>query len=169
MKKKHGRTKIDRDLNIFLTKKNKVNINTMNNLAYINNMNNMNNQNLNYQMMMNYLMIQNQLLIQQQQNINTFSQNILNNNFIDSPQNENESEEKFYCINEENNTNMRDKEENRNDGRNERKKSNIENKEEEKENIELFKKLLEALKGQKDNKKEKDEERQEDPRNKTKH
>ena len=80
VKRKHGKTKIDKDLNEYMRKKN---INNNINLFNNNVNNNMNNNNLSYQMMnnpllaMNYLLLQNQLLLQQR---NQSLENALNNN-----------------------------------------------------------------------------------------
>ena len=98
VKRKHGKTKIDKELNDYMRKKNiNNNISLFNNTAN----NSMNNNNLNYQLMsnpllaMNYLLLQNQLLMQQRnQNLeNAINNNInLNNGVVNINENEKESQ-----------------------------------------------------------------------------
>ena len=130
-KKKHGKTRIDRDINEYLRKKNGNKIHMYNNKQNNtnnnnNNMNNMNTNNINYQMMnnpvfaLNLLLLQNQLM--QQQNINPVNQennensgennskvenDIINNNEIKDEINNNNEESNMVnnMINFDNNNN----------------------------------------------------------------
>jgi hypothetical protein len=142
VKRKHGKTKIDKELNDYMRKKNINNyINLFNNTGN-NNMNN--NTNLNYQMMnnpilaMNYLLLQNQLLMQQQnQNLD----NVLNNN-INLIQN---NEENNLSGNKESNA---DEKEEKNENENNIEVGNNqegENLDETNKNNEIIKKILEAI------------------------
>ena len=131
-KKKHGKTRIDRDINEYLRRKNgnrihsynnrsKMNNNNMNN---INNMNNTNNANL--QMLNNpiftMLLLQNQLLLQQQRNNNSenngdnlqnnIANNIKNNN-VNLNNDSNEIKEANNVMNENNQTNLGNNDENK--------------------------------------------------------
>ena len=158
VKRKHGKTKIDRELSEYMRKKNINNLQLFNNNGN-NSMNN--NNNFNYQLMnnpllaMNYLLLQNQLLmIQKSQNlenatINDVIQQNNEKNNINKNQEDNNKEEKV-----ENNENMKENDlekngglENGNQEQNEVEGiKNVEN--DESKNNEIVKKLLEAINDQ---------------------
>ena len=89
VKRKQGKTKIDRDINEYLRKKNMNNIslfNTNGNNSINNNNNNYNMQMLNNSLLMNYLLLQNQFLLQQN---NQNMENQINSTIL--PQNNDET------------------------------------------------------------------------------
>ena len=94
VKRKQGKTKIDKDINEYLRKKNFSHVNAFNNNGN-NSMNNNNNNNYNVQMLnnsllaMNYLLLQNQLLLQQNQQNNQNIQNPIGNNIMQQKRDEN--------------------------------------------------------------------------------
>ena len=141
VKRKHGKTKIDKELNDYIKKKNINNyINLFNNTGN----NNTNNNNLSSQMMnnpilaMNYLLLQNQLLmLQRNQNL----ENVLNSNINIVQNNEennlNENKESNADVKEEKNEN-----ENKIEVGNNQEGENID---ETNKNNEIIKKILEAI------------------------
>ena len=98
VKRKQGKTKIDKDINEYLRKKNFSHVNAFNNNGN-NSMNNNNNNNYNVQMLnnsllaMNYLLLQNQLLLQQNQQNNQNIPNPIGNNIMQQKRDENNSGE----------------------------------------------------------------------------
>lgn len=183
VKRKQGKTKIDKEINEYLRRKKNNNINLFNN-----NNNSMNNNNYNIQMMnnsllaMNYLLLQNQLLMQQRNpNMpNQINSSILQQNNDDSNTNGNLEDYQFNFAQKGDNTDniQKDNYGKELEGKNE--KENLEEKElingdinhENDENVapgqnnEIIKKILEALNGQ--NNINSNEERLSDPRKKGK-
>ena len=188
VKRKQGKTKIDKEINEYLRKKKNNNTSLFNNNNNNNN-NSMNNNNYNIQMMnnsllaMNYLLLQNQFLMQQrnpnlvnQINSSIMPQNIddlnTNGNLDNFQYNYEQKGDKFDNIQKnifgeesevknEKENNIGPKEGGNTDNRHE----NIEN-EEPSQNNEIIKKILEALNGQ--NNVNNNEERLSDPRKKGK-
>ena len=173
-KRKHGKTRIDRELNEYLRKK-KNNINLYNNNG--NNNNNMNN-NFNLQpLLMNYLLLQNQLLLQQRNpNIANAINSLIQPN-SDEINNENGNQaNNDECENGEKNMDYthlnRDGVEKKNEENleNKEEKNEVQNANEEKDvnandnNKEIIKKILEVINEKNNN----IEQRQTDPRKKGK-
>jgi len=151
-KRKNGKTRIDKDINEYLRKKNANKIHPFNITE-----NNTFNNNLNYQMInnsllaMNYLLLQNQFILQQnnQNLMNTISSNIIQHNKTGVNNH----------INKEDNNNIekRDKKLNFNSEKNKIKNKENKIKKIDKNNFnknrETFKKILEAVNIQNNNKK----------------
>jgi hypothetical protein len=173
VKRKQGKTKIDKDINEYLRKKNGNHISLFNNNGN-NSMNNNNNNNYNVQMLnnsllaMNYLLLQNQLLLQQnQQNnqnmVNPIGNSIMQQNKEDANPGENEnkvfnSDEKPNEIQKNEENDLEKKEEGNNQMENlEKTEKNEVNgdgnyaNENFNQNKEIIKKILEAINVQNNN------------------
>ena len=173
VKRKQGKTKIDKDINEYLRKKNGNHISLFNNNGN-NSMNNNNNNNYNVQMLnnsllaMNYLLLQNQLLLQQnQQNnqnmVNPIGNNIMQQNKEDANPGENENkvfnpDEKPNEIEKNEENDLEKKEEGNNQmGNLEKTEKNEENGDGNYANVnfnqnkEIIKKILEAINVQNNN------------------
>ena len=183
VKRKQGKTKIDKEINEYSRRKKNNNINLFNN-----NNNSMNNNNYNIQMMnnsllaMNYLLLQNQLLMQQRNpNMpNQINSSILQQNNDDSNTNGNLEDYQFNFAQKGDNTDNIQKDNYSKELEDKNEKENLEEKElingninhENDENVapgqnnEIIKKILEALNGQ--NNINSNEERLSDPRKKGK-
>jgi hypothetical protein len=167
IKRKKGKTKIDKDIEEYLRKKSNINL--------FNNNNNMNTNNYNVQMMnnsllaMNFLLLQNQILLQNNQS----STNPINGNLAQQNKDEtniNENMEKNYNQSEQidysnlNNfgPNFNESDKNKNINEEERHFGN----EEVNQNKEIIQKILEAINNGKNNNINNNEENQADPRKK---
>lgn len=157
VKKKHGKTKIDKELNIFLAKKNRMGGGLNGVMPNMNIMNNANNSFIPYYMNL-YMLMQQQQMVLQQNNMNmqmtsdikTVKDNEVENE--DKNKKEKEGQLKQSAVEKEEND------------------ENSENQNQKNENVksEIIKKLLEALKEQNNKNNDDEEDRQTDPRKKFK-